>query len=226
MISIITSCINRELYLKRLIDSIRLVGGHDKVEFEHFIVFQGSPPSKNMQDYIARQPFSKSIQVGVTEVIEPVGAVMNSIIKKAQYPIIFKIDDDCTLLTQDFLLRAFELCTKMPRAVIYPAMLDGECPQGTLGDRTRQSIYLEKSNLYLTVGKATVASGKYFMPTDLAKSIPFIGQKDPQQVMVATIHEHLPVFQVLNGIAIEIQEGYSGQHHRKENPDGQIWRLT
>lgn len=221
MISIITSCVNREFYLKRLIDSMRLLGGYDKIEFEHFIIFQGNSPSDKMRRYLEAQPFYSSLHIGQTEKIESIGSVLISTIKKVKYPIIFKLDDDCALMSMDFLPRAYELCQKMPRGIIYPAIVDGELPRTGGNPIKRQSVFLKDCNVYITIGEAVGVSGKYLLPTDFAQNIPFQGQKDPQNVAVATLTNHLPIFQVLNGLVIEIQEGLSGQHHRSTSPTGQ-----
>lgn len=223
MISIVTSCIQRELYLYRLMDSILTLGGWDKVAFEHFIVFQGAPPSDKMRKYLGSLPFSSSIKIGTTEKVEPIGAILFSAARKAQYPIFFKIDDDCALMSRDFFPRAIELCMKMPRAILYPALVDGELPPIDIEPSLKQTVFLEKNNVFITVGKKTGASGKYLIPLDVARGIPFEGQKDAENVAVTALANHLPVFQAMNGLVIEIQEGYSGQVHRSHHPICQSW---
>lgn len=223
MISIVTSCIKRELYLYRLMESILSLGGWDKVAFEHFIVFQGAPPSDKMRQYLDSLPFASSLKIGTTEKVEPIGAILFSTAKKAQYPIFFKIDDDCALMSRDFFPRIVELCIKMPRAILYPALVDGEMPLTDIEPALKQTVFLEKNNVFVTVGKETGSSGMYIIPLDMARDIPFEGQKDAENVAVAALTNHLPIFQALNGLVIEIQDGHSGQAHRKHHPIGQSW---
>ena len=224
MITIITSCIKRELYLVRLLNSIRSVGAWDKIEFEHFIVYQGGEPSDKLRAFIKDLPFANKIVFGTTKKVESVCDVMHSCVTRAKYPIIFKIDDDRTLLSNDFLLRAYELCIKMPQALIYPVSVDG---RGYYDDdvRRRQTVFLERSNVYITVGGHNAVRGSYLVPLDTIKQTPLLGggQTDPQIMVVHTLKHHLPCFQCMDGLIIETQETDSGQHHRKQNPDGQIW---
>lgn len=223
MISIITSCIGRELYLKRLIDSIRTNGGWEHVEFEHLIVFQAQPPSERLKEYLNAQPFAAKLRLGTTGKVETMGKILNDAIHKAKYPIIFKIDDDCTLLSPDFLLRVYELTLKLPTAAFYPAIVDGEIPLTGGANHLRQCVYLEKSNTYVTIGDYIAASGKYILPKSLAEQIHFTERADAIQVAAHCLQLHLPVFQAVNGIIIDNQDGFSGQQHRKKNPNGQQW---
>jgi hypothetical protein len=221
MISLFTSCIKRELYLFRLLESIKTLSAWESVPFEHFIVFQEEGPSDDLLKYINALPFSKSIKTGFIDKTEPVGAVLTSVVKKAAYPIFFKIDDDCCLMSRDFFLRVVETCAKIPQGVLLPAIVDGELYEGGGNPQLRRTIFLEKSNTYITVGQKSGASGKYIVPTEIARQVPFAGQKDAENMDIFAIVNHLPVYQSLNGLVIEIQDGFSGQHYRTKNQNGQ-----
>lgn len=222
MISVITITSNRELYLKRLLESFWYLGGCDKVDFEYFLVFQGGPPSPKINQYIKQLPFSDNIKVSHFPEIRPIGERLTPIIEQVKFPIIFKIDDDCVLSSMDFFPRLFELTTKLPKCFIYPYLIAGET-ENDVCRAEEKVLYLEKNNLYITIAKAVFASGKYVMPISLAKEIIFKGQNDAELIQVSSIYWKIPIYQVKNGLVIENQEGYSGQHYRKQMTNGQSW---
>lgn len=220
MISIIMSTIEREFYLRRFFESFRLLGGWDKTEFEMFLIVQGSPLSMRTKTFIELLPFAKNIKTGYTEKIQPIGTVIRDTLDRVKYPIVFKIDDDCSLMSMDFLPRIEELCAKLPKSIVYPYIVDGETPLPAHPSKN-QCIFLERCNLHITLGEAPLSSGKYIAPTELLKHIPFNQQNDAELIRIASLRWHLPVFQAQNGLVIEIQEGLSGQYYRKNQPNGQ-----
>lgn len=220
MITILTVTMNRELYLKRLLDSMTLLSGYSQVPFEHLIIFNGAPPSEKIKKHIYGLPFANNVHIGATSEVFPVGKMVYDSVRRAKYPIFFKLDDDFVLSSMDFLPRVVELCEQSPHGVLFPYLVDGETPM-PVNLKSRQTLFLPRSNLFITVGAAPLPSGKYIIPTDMALSIAFHDQDDQNQLFSHALANHLPVFQTTNGLVLENQEGFSGQHHRKEK--GYLW---
>jgi len=119
MISIFTFTMGRELYLKRLIESIRILGGNG--EFEHHVCFQGVTPSDEFSDYF--ESLRKDSYPLVTHFWDKNYGTCrgsNKIISQLNGEIILKLDDDAILRSNDFLEHVRIICGLIPNSVFSP----------------------------------------------------------------------------------------------------------
>ena len=222
MITILTAANGRELYLKRLLDSINLLSSFDEVEFEHLIVFQETAPSEKIKEYIKSLPFGDKVITAFNPSQMPIGEVVFQSAQRAKHPIFIKLDDDVVLSSADFFPRVVELCEKMQEAILYPFIIDGDTPLHD-NSSSQQVVYLQKSNIYVTLTNAGWPSGKYIAPTALLKTVRLKEQNDAQQLYVMMSNRKIPIHLIKNSIIIENQEGWGGQIHRAKDKEGQKW---
>jgi hypothetical protein len=224
MISILTSSIERELYLSRLLDSMERLGGCEEVPFEWLIVFQKSPPSQKMQDRLRSLSFANKVRWNFNEKIAPVNLIIEAFKRKAIYPLYLKLDDDALICSPDFLKRFVEISKLIPDAVIYPLEIGGYTNiQAPLSKR--QVIYGEESNYFYSVGHAILPSAlSVLCPMSILKNIIFTkGQSDAPLIWINCGLMNYPIFQLQNGIVVEHQECREGQYYRGQLPEPQKW---
>lgn len=224
MISILTSCVERELYLSRLLDSMEKLGGHEDVNFEWQIVFQKSLPSDRMVEKIQNASFANKVKWVFNQDVAPVNLIIEAFKRRALYSIYLKLDDDALICSPDFLKRIVEVNKLIPDAVIYPLEIGGYTNIQAPLDK-RQVIYGEESNYFYSVGNAVLPSAlSVFCPMKLMREITFMaGQSDAPLIWINCGLRDYPIYQLQNGIIVEHQECREGQHYRKELPDPQKW---
>ena len=108
MISIYTLTMGRELYLKRLLESINLLGG--SAPFEHYIIWQGVKPSEEFVSFISEQ--HSHVKMVVREENEGIAKTMNYILPQLEGDIVMKLDDDAVLRSPNFFDHVSEIRTE------------------------------------------------------------------------------------------------------------------
>jgi hypothetical protein len=226
MISIVTSCIERELYLSRLLDSMELLGGCKDVHFEWHIFFQKSPASEKMREKIKALSIGDRITLHSIpeQKIVKIGTILEFFKRSAKSPFYLKLDDDALICSPSFLPRLLEIGELVPDAVIFPFEIAGYTNIHAPLEK-RQVVYSEKSNLYYSVSHAILPSAlSVFAPMKFIQSFKFPPeQNDAQVIWINAIMQKTPVFQLQNNIIVEHQEGAEGQHYRKQQENGQQW---
>ena len=119
MISVYTFTMGRELYLKRLIESIRILGGNG--EFEHHICFQGVTPSDEFSDYL-QELYETSYPLITHFWDKNYGGCegSNKIIPDLSGNLIFKLDDDAVLRSDNFFKHIKEIHNIIPDSIFSP----------------------------------------------------------------------------------------------------------
>jgi hypothetical protein len=223
MISIITSCIDRELYLTRLLRSFIRLSDWVNVPFEWEIYLQGEPPSENLLNILDSLPFRQFVKVNQKNSIEPTSVLLNDFKKRIRYPLFLKLDDDALICSPDFLSRCVELSELIPNSIIYPLEIGGYTSiQAPV--ETRQVVYGSKSNVFYSVSAAVACSGLASLsPTSFMKIAEMPpGQMDAQFFWLHAKMRGLSIHQLQNGLIVEHQEGIEGQHYRKQLTKGQL----
>jgi len=218
MISVYTFTLGRELYLQRLLESVKTLGGDE--EYEHYICVQGVKLSDKFKDKLA----SSYPEVILLEWEENYGIAegMNKILPQLKGDIIMKMDEDCLLRSPNFFNHVRELHEMYPKLVFspYPVGLIGN-PGGPPSSE-RGVAYGEKSDTYYTFrmvhhigGFARISPAN---PTkewrfDYDKSDTSSGTEDGQHSQKC-ITEQLPMAYLENALIVEHQESTLGQHAR------------
>lgn len=125
-ISIITFTLGgRDKYLIKCLDSVyddiheQLIYNENKIE--HHLIFQGCS-SKSLEStllYFKESPCYKLIVHEWPQNIG-IGAGLNKIIPQCNGNLIFKMDDDCKIVSGDFFERVMALHTRFPNSVFSP----------------------------------------------------------------------------------------------------------
>src|ERR1700733_6082253 len=99
MLTIFTSSIGRELYLRRLLLSLQEFGGNMDCVAEHIIVFQEKEPSADFFALIQNNPLITPI---FRQELVSIGALLNEFSPSFKGRITFKLDDDAVLRSPSF----------------------------------------------------------------------------------------------------------------------------
>ncbi len=119
MISIYTFALTRDLYLERLIESIKTSSVN--VPFEHHIAFQGVKPNTELLRFFEHLTDSGyPVRVHMWDRNYGTGEGNNRILKVVNGNIIIKMDDDCIVRSPDFLETVMEIHRLIPTAVFSP----------------------------------------------------------------------------------------------------------
>jgi hypothetical protein len=213
MISIVTVTIGRDLYLKRLIESIQQLGGSQ--EIEHHIVFNAYQPSKLIEDVLLSYPH---IRYDLTERIN-IGGTLNLLKNKVNGNLFVKLDDDCILRSPLFFDHVVAIHKLEPLAVFspFPVGLIGNL--GGVRSDDRRVIYSEDTDTYYTLRKVSHIGGfARIAPTIYHKQMTFpIGAHDEDDRFSKTFAHRIPFYYLENAIIVEHQESTLGQHERYGN---------
>ena len=222
MISIFTFTMGRELYLKRLIESIRILGGNG--EFEHHVCFQGVTPSDEFSDYL--EGLRKNSYPLVTHFWDKNYGTCrgsNKIISQLNGEIILKLDDDAILRSNDFLEHVRIICGLIPNSVFspFPVGLIGHFGGLSNPDLTKLARivkYSEENDTHYTLRYTNLVGG--LARASLAKVVKRFKWPEDSKTK-EDIHfsrfcgiNRIPMFYLENALIIEHQESSIGQEQR------------
>lgn len=216
-ISLYTFTMGRELYLRRLVESILELGG--SFPFEHVICFQGVKPSKELITFLEGIPFIRLVHfernIGIAE-------GMNHIIPTLKGDVIGKFDDDCVIRSPRFFDHVAAINKLKPEMVFspYPVGLIGN-PGGVLS-QDRAVEYSEETDTYYTFrfvnhvgGFARIAPAKVVGDWRFANDlIPGISGNEDGQHSNKCNAAGIRMAYLENALIVEHQESTLGQHER------------
>jgi hypothetical protein len=219
-ISIVTFTLGgREEYLAQCIISAVKNSYHhaSPVNIEHHIVFQGCKYPETLEHIRSYARIVKNYTIHIHEWPENIGigAGLNKILPECKGSLIFKMDDDCEIVTRDFFTRAMSIHKAYPTAIFSPQPLglvnNMAGPPGhsrsVYYDQTNDKYYMLR-NVHHVGGFARLCPKSIFesfsFQPDLIKGIS--GTEDGQLSQYAAAN-NIPMFYVETGMAVEHQEG-------------------
>jgi hypothetical protein len=224
-ISIITFTMGgRDEYLIRLLGSIEtdLYSGWKRVRVNHKIVFQGCKCNEMVR---TAAQFCEDVNRDYTfEIIEwdknvGIGAGLNEVIPLCEAPLIFKMDDDCEIISRNFFSTALFVNSKFPQAIFSPQPLGlVNNPMGPPGHK-REIIEDKETHKYHMVRHVNHVGGfARFCPANIMKSFTFTpdlikgisGDEDGQLSQFA-LRANIPMIYVETGMVVEHMEGLGQQ---------------
>lgn len=125
-ISVVTFTLGgRNKYLINCLDSIyrdinnQLIEG--EIKLEHHLIFQGNY-SEELNSFIPYFKKTKSYELVIHKWPKNIGIGLglNNILPKCKGGLIFKADDDCKIISQDFFYKAYCLHKRFPNSVFSP----------------------------------------------------------------------------------------------------------
>ena len=212
-ISIFTLTMGRWLYLKNLINSI----DYDS-EIEHFVVFQGVQPTKEITQIM----LAKNITPIILEKNIGIAMAMNLVYEKLSGDIIIKFDEDAKILTKDFFKHVREINKLCPSLVFSPYPIGLINNPGGVLSKNHQVGYSKTTDTYYTMrivdhigGFARISpkqtTGHWRFENDLIEGVS--GNEDSQHSKFCT-QSNIPMAYLENCLAVEHQESTLGQHKR------------
>ena len=120
-ISVITFTLGtRDKYLFNCLDSVYNDGFLGKVE--HHVIFQGSVPDEGVRGCLSTYKQTPSYELIIHEWPQNIGiaAGINKILPECKSNLIFKMDDDCKIITADFFDQAMIIHKEYPKAIFSP----------------------------------------------------------------------------------------------------------
>ena len=218
MISIYTMTMGRELYLRRLLESIKILGG--TVSFEHYVIYQGVEPTSDFLDFLNKK--HSHVKLIVRKTNEGIAETMNFILPQLKGDIIIKMDDDCILRSPNFFNHVEELHEMFPNLVFSPFPVGLINNLGGPNSQQRQVAYGHKTDTYYTLrlvghiggfSRISPANPTKEWIFDYDKSDNASGSEDGQHSQKCVTHG-LPMAYLENALIVEHQESTLGQHAR------------
>ena len=218
MISIYTLTMGRELYLRRLLESIKLLGG--SAPFEHYIVWQGVKPSEEFSLFVEEE--HSHIKMILRDKNEGIASTMNFILPQLKGKAIMKLDEDAILRSPEFFDHVQELNRMFPNLVFSPFPVGLINNLGGPQSDQRRVAYSEKTDTYYTLRLVAHIGGfARVSPADPTASWTFendlsdtaSGSEDGQHSRKC-IEQHLGMAYLENALIVEHQESTLGQHAR------------
>ena len=247
-ISVITFTLGgRDRYLFRCLDSVYQkeideqytypVNNNDCVKIEHHIIFQGATPSSEITGCLKtyRQSEYYTLIPHIWDTNIGIGAGLNKILPSCKGELIFKMDDDCEIVSKDFFLRAYTLHKRFPNSVFSPlpcGLLRSPGGPPALShkvwwDKTSDIIWTKRIVNHVG-GFARFAPktimGKFKFSNDL---IPGISGTEDSQLSSYCNSNNIEMFYLEDGLIVSHQETCYGQLLR--NPEyfvGRSWEST
>lgn len=223
MISIYTFTMGRELYLKRLIESVKLLGGDG--EFEHHICFQGVTPSDKFSDYLENlRKDSYPLTTHLWDKNYGGCEGSNRIIPHLTGNLILKLDDDAVLRSDDFFKHAEAIHTLIPDSVFSPFPVGlignlGGIVSGNPDLNERFVKYSEITDCNYTFRKTVMIGGlARIVPANIIKKAKW--PNEDVRILEDTIFSQLcgingvSMYYLENALIVEHQESSLGQKQR------------
>jgi hypothetical protein len=220
-VSVLTLTLGRELYIRRLFESIDLLGGD--FPDEHVIVFQGTPPSDELNVLFRGHPNHKNIHIEVLDTNVGIEVAMKKFVPQMEGDLIMKMDDDCIIRSPKFFNHAKDIHERFPNLFFspYPVGLTGS--PGGPSALNREVFYSDSFDVHYTFrvvshigGFARFAPAKYFKPicSDLIDSQTNDIKGEDVQVALFCTHNQIPMAYLENQLIVEHHETGLGQKQR------------
>lgn len=224
-ISIVTFTLGgRDKYLIKCLDSVyndineQLIYNENKVE--HHLIFQGcsSESVDSIIPYFKESPCYKLIIHKWPENIG-IGAGLNRIIPQCKGRLIFKMDDDCKIVSKDFFERALSLHNRFPNSVFSPFPIGLINSLGGVRGYTHKVWWDKEGDIVFTKRIVSHVGGfarfspkniieKFTFPNDLISGIS--GTEDGDFSNYCN-YNNIEIFYVENGMVVEHNESTLGQ---------------
>jgi hypothetical protein len=220
VIGIYTFSRGRELYVRRLVESMEQLGG-SQVTFEHHICFQGIEPSTELMKFLHAGRRTERITCHFWDRNYGTGEGNNRILPLLKAALIMKLDEDAMIRSPDFFVHVMAVHKIVPNAVFspYPVGLIGH-PGGDKAERHFVK-YSEETDTYYTFRCVPHVGGMArIAPAKIAKSIhcPYdlnanSGHED-EYFAQACFEIKTPMYYLENALIVEHQESTLGQIER------------
>ena len=222
-ISIVTFTLGgRPKYLINCLDSVyddinnQLIEGEIKIE--HHLIFQGEANAPETESFLNYFNETKSYKLIVHRWPENIGigAGLNKILPECVGKLIFKMDDDCKIISSDFFATAWKLHNRFPTAIFSPTPTGLVNNMGGPPGIGRSIFHDEYNNRYYCLRHTSHIGGfarfspknSFVFSQDLINGIS--GTEDSQLSQWALCN-NIPMFYVENGMVAEHNEGLAQQ---------------
>lgn len=209
-ISIVTTSLGRELYLRRLFNSFEINSNYHNYDVEYFLYLQGDI-SIDLEKYI--KSFNVKIEKG--EKIS-IGNVLNKYKNVVTGDLFWKLDDDARLITSDFIGNILELYKLKPDSGFspYPVGLINN-PGGVLS-KNHSVVYSELYDVFYTLRQVHHLGGFCrVVPTKYIKNMQFSNAHNEDSECSAFLNRNnIPMYYLENNLIVEHQESTLGQRAR------------
>lgn len=211
MISIFTTTIGRELYLRRQVESLIKLGGN--VEYEHHILFQKYMPSNEFVEFAAKYSYVYHFQ---PEIIN-IGTALKNITSLLKGDLVIKLDDDAQVRSDNF-LNSIELISQLiPGAVFSPYPVGLINNPGGVPSKDHRVKYCKENDTYYTFRKVNHIGGfARVSPKQFLEQIRLSNSGHTEDVEFSNFcrAKNIDMFYLENGLIVEHQESTLGQHSR------------
>lgn len=214
-IDILTVTLGRDLYLKKLLNSLD-TSGISQLDYRHYIIYQGNPTDdiitnikcKNKTELIINNQGPISI-----------GQIMNQFKSKCGDGLFWKIDDDAEFISKNMNKHIEELYTLKPNCVFSPYPVGLINNPGGVMSKEHEVIYSQKLDQYYTLRKVNHVGGFCrIMPSNIYKNIEFTdSHSEDGEVSLYCRYNNIPMYYLENSLIVEHQESTLGQHKRYGN---------
>ena len=213
-VSIITFTMGREVYLKKCINSVFSDMLGCDLKYEHHIIFQGVAPSRKI-----RLLYDSLPNVVLHEWPKNIGVAngLNEIIPKCNGELIFKMDEDCKIVSEYLIEKAFDIYNRFPNIVFSPF------PVGLINNKggpigVSHFVY-KKDDSFYTFRKVQHLGGfARFAPKYIYQNFKFeldlingISGNEDGQFSLHCIHNNIGLYYLENNLIVEHQESTYGQ---------------
>lgn len=239
-ISVVTFTLGgRDEYLKKCIVSVAedLLNSDSKIIIEHHLIFQGCKKPQFIYDIIANESSVAGYNIYCHEwpTNIGIGAGLNKILPECKGELIFKMDDDCEIVSKNFFERAYALYKRFPNSVFSPL------PCGLLRSpggppALNHKVWWDKTNDIIWTKRIVNHVGGFarFAPKTIMEKfkfsndlIPGISGTEDGQLSSYCNSNNIEMFYLEDGLIVSHQETCYGQLLR--NPEyfaGRSWEST
>jgi len=208
----------REVYLARAITSVIESLDKDSCNIEHHIIGQGCSLPQSIQ-HLIRWSRDLPIEFIIHEWPQNIGigAGLNKIIPECKGKLIFKMDDDCRIVSDYFFDYAYKIHEKFPNSVFspYPVGLINN-PGGPRGHK--HSVWDDGYIVWTKRHVTHVGGFARFAPASIMKNFQFqpdlikgISGNEDGQFSAHCNANGTDLFYLENGLIVEHQESTLGQ---------------
>lgn len=221
-ISVITFTIGgRDKYLEQAICSVveDLLNAYENIKVEYHIVFQGCKRPQYVYDVIANEiQYRQVLKLYCHDWPENIGiaAGLNKIIPECKGNLIFKMDDDCKIVSNHLFENARLIHKAFPTAIFSPFPISlVNNPAGPPGYK-RALYYDKKSDSYFQLRLVNHVGGfaRFWPKNDFVFQpdlIPGMSGNEDGQLSQWANSEGIPMFYVESNMVVEHNEGLGQQ---------------
>lgn len=213
-ISILTVTLGRELYLKRLINSIYGRTNWAQHNLKHYIIYQGSP-TQEIREYIDSVEYDIILKVN-QQIPLSIGEVMNQFKDVCDTDLFWKLDDDALLCSDKALDHIEEIHKLKPDAVFSPYPVGLINNPGGVPSKNHSVEYSPNTDTYYTLRQVHHVGGfARIMPTKFLKQITCSNtHSEDTECSAWCNNNNKPMYYLENSLIVEHQESTLGQHKR------------